>query len=134
MAPNSIFRSALFLIKGVVFFAGLLRSYNSSHPDYQSANMAMIKLQTIIRKMANRIHESVRCVICAKNTINNNPLCTTFDVIAGKLYQNGRDPARPGLLLRGGTAVRARKGVHSRRLSQKTFTEGISAADVLSGE
>ena len=133
MAPNSIFRSALFLIKGVVFFAGLLRSYNSSHPDYQSANMAMIKLQTIIRKMANRIHESVCCVICII-LIRNHPLVTKIDIISGKLYQNGRDSARPGLLLRGGTAVRARKGVHSRRLSQKTFTEGISAADVLSGE
>ena len=133
MAPNTIFRSTLFLIKGVVFFAGLLRSYNSSHPDYQSANMAMIKLQTIIRKMANRIHESVRCVICII-LIKNHPLVTKIDIIAGKLYQNGRDPARPGLLLRGGTAVRARKGVHPRRLSQKTFTEGISAADVLSGE
>ena len=39
--------------------AGLLCDYDANHPDYQSANMAMIKMQTIIRKMTNRLRESV---------------------------------------------------------------------------
>lgn len=45
--------------------------------------MAMIKLQTIIRKMANRIHESVRSVFCVFFALF---FTATF---AGKLHQNG---------------------------------------------
>ena len=53
---------------------------------------------------------------------------------AGKLYQNGRNPTRPGVVLRGGTVVRAREGVYQRGLLEKTLSEGVSATDVLFGE
>ena len=41
-----------------IYFPGLLNTYNSNHPDYQSTNMAMIKMQTIIRKMTSKLQES----------------------------------------------------------------------------
>ena len=60
-----------------------------------------------------------------------NLLTITF---VGKLYQNGRNPARRGFVLRGGTVIRAREGVYQRGLPEKTLQEGVSAADVLFGE
>ena len=46
--------------------AGLLKHYNTSHPDYQNTNMAMVKIQSVIRKMSVKLRESVR-----KNTFLN---------------------------------------------------------------
>ena len=40
-------------------FSGLLKHYNTSHPDYQNTNMAMVKIQSVIRKMSIRLRESV---------------------------------------------------------------------------
>ena len=40
--------------------AGLLKHYNTSHPDYQNTNMAMVKIQSVIRKMSVKLRESVR--------------------------------------------------------------------------
>jgi len=71
----------------------LLRSYNSSHPDYQSANMAMIKLQTIIRKMANRIHESENFIKMAEI---QRDLGSSYE--AGLLSVPGREFIREGCL------------------------------------
>lgn len=42
-----------------VAFAGLLKHYNKGHPDYESTNMAMIKIQSVIRKMSVKLRESV---------------------------------------------------------------------------
>ncbi|XP_059082056.1 FERM, ARHGEF and pleckstrin domain-containing protein 2-like [Tigriopus californicus] len=36
----------------------LLQTYNSNHPDYQNANMVMIKMQTVIRKMSQKLLDS----------------------------------------------------------------------------
>ena len=41
------------------FWTGLLKHYNPSHPDYQSTNMAMVKIQSVIRKMSAKLQESV---------------------------------------------------------------------------
>ena len=38
---------------------GLLKHYNTSHPDYQNTNMAMVKIQSVIRKMSVKLRESV---------------------------------------------------------------------------
>ena len=42
-----------------LLWIGLLKHYNPSHPDYQSTNMAMVKIQSVIRKMSAKLQESV---------------------------------------------------------------------------
>ena len=43
----------------LILFSGLLKHYNTSHPDYQNTNLAMVKIQSVIRKMSIRLRESV---------------------------------------------------------------------------
>jgi len=44
----------------------LLKHYNPSHPDYQSTNMAMVKIQSVIRKMNIKLGESENFVKLAE--------------------------------------------------------------------
>merc|ERR1719210_796665 len=44
----------------------LLKHYNPSHPDYQSTNMAMVKIQSVIRKMNIKLQESENFVKLAE--------------------------------------------------------------------
>ena len=41
-------------------FSGLLKHYNSSHPDYHSTSMALVKMQSIIGKMSAKLRDTVR--------------------------------------------------------------------------
>lgn len=44
----------------------LLKHYNTSHPDYQNTNMAMVKIQSVIRKMSVKLRESENFVKMAE--------------------------------------------------------------------
>jgi len=44
----------------------LLKHYNTSHPDYQNTNLAMVKIQSVIRKMSIRLRESENFVKLAE--------------------------------------------------------------------
>lgn len=34
-------------------------NYNTNHPDYHNANMAMVKMQTLVRLMPEKLQQSV---------------------------------------------------------------------------
>jgi len=95
------------LLKSLIFcvFSGLLCAYDEGgaghgHHDYQSANMAMIKMQTIVRKMAARLREAVSVSVYKTLPINEPLFITTFHVLllsaAGKFRQTVRDPKGSG--------------------------------------
>lgn len=44
----------------------LLKHYNTNHPDYQSTNTAMVKIQSVIRKMSVKLRESENFVKLAE--------------------------------------------------------------------
>ncbi len=55
-----MFSKVFFNFNSFVFkLSGLLKHYGPSHVDYHSTNMALVKMQSVIRKMSVKLRESV---------------------------------------------------------------------------
>lgn len=48
------------------YILGLLKHIPTSHADYHSTNMALVKMQSVIRKMSVKLRESVATYFVVK--------------------------------------------------------------------
>ena len=111
-------------------FSGLLKHYNTSHPDYQSTNTAMVKIQSVIRKMSVKLRESVSI---SDNWLSKSsiPVLTIIIYQTGKLCETGRITTWSWGLW---AFVASRKRISKRRLPTKAVKERIPTENVLLGK
>ena len=108
-------------------FSGLLKHYNTSHPDYQSTNTAMVKIQSVIRKMSVKLRESVSI---SHSWLSKSSI-TVFIYQTGKLCETGRITTWSWGLW---AFVASRKRISKRRLPTKAVKERIPTENVLLGK
>ena len=112
-------------------FSGLLKHYNTSHPDYQSTNTAMVKIQSVIRKMSVKLRESVSI---SHNWLSKSAITVLTIIIiyqTGKLCETGRITTWSWGLW---AFVAAWKRISKRRLPTKAVEERIPTENVLLGK
>ena len=111
-------------------FSGLLKHYNTSHPDYQSTNTAMVKIQSVIRKMSVKLRESVSI---SHNWLSKSsiPVLTIIIYQTGKLCETGRITTWSWGLW---AFVASWKRISKRRLPTKAVKERIPTENVLLGK
>ena len=111
----------------LILFSGLLKHYNTSHPDYQNTNLAMVKIQSVIRKMSIRLRESVsffqvfRQIVFLQTRLN----------FAGEFCQIGWTATWPW---RTWPIVALWTRISTWRLFAKTLQKRLPTENVLSGE
>ena len=111
-------------------FSGLLKHYNTNHPDYQSTNTAMVKIQSVIRKMSVKLRESVSI---SHNWLSKSsiPVLTLIIYQTGKLCETGRITTWSWGLW---AFVATWKRISKRRLPTKAVKERIPTENVLLGK
>ena len=112
-------------------FSGLLKHYNTSHPDYQSTNTAMVKIQSVIRKMSVKLRESVSI---SHNWLSKSAITVLTIIIIyqlGKLCETGRITTWSWGLW---AFVASWKRISKRRLPTKAVKERIPTENVLLGK
>ena len=112
-------------------FSGLLKHYNTSHPDYQSTNTAMVKIQSVIRKMSVKLRESVSI---SHNWLSKSAITVLTIIIiyqTGKLCETGRITTWSWGLW---AFVASWKRIFKRRLPAKAVKERIPTKNVLLGK